>query len=385
MDKKKQIAFNLNNFLLATSIALDGVEQDICGVSELHCKRVAYVSLQIGQSLDFNYQEMFDLCAYSLCHSIGLKQALKKGHLYVDQGEENIKDFPFLTGKKDIIKYHNEHYDGTGIHRIKGDDIPLFAQIIALADIVDTKFDFSCKTIENRSKIINYVKENENILFSQKLVNIFLTISSKLAFWLDLQNETDMLFYIFGSLQDFTEAQEFERVLDITSVFTYMLDKDSRIIEHSSKMADFYNFDFKDKETFLIAASMQNIGKLVIEQEILDKTSALSSDEYEIIKSYAYYTHKVLNNIMGFNDIASWASKVQESIDGLGYPQGLAAKDLSLKDRVLAALNVYEALTQKRAYRDAYSHYDAVEILREQASKGKLDISIVEDIYNVFS
>lgn len=147
-------------------------------------------------------------------------------------------------------------------------------------------------------------------------------------------------------------------------------------------MTEFYNFEHKDKQTFLIAASLHNIGKLVIPSKIYNKSDKLSENEYEIVKSYPYYTKKILSNLMGFNDITNWACRVQETIDGTGYPYKLSGKDLSLKDRLMATLNIYYSLINKKPYRGSFSHEEAISIMRKQASEGKIDKTIVEDINN---
>ncbi len=74
------------------------------------------------------------------------------------------------------------------------------------------------------------------------------------------------------------------------------------------------------------------------------------------MKTYPYYTKKILANLMGFNDISNWASRAQERVDGQGYPYKFSGKDLSLKDRLMAVLNVYQSLTIKKSYRNKYNH-----------------------------
>jgi HD-GYP domain-containing protein (c-di-GMP phosphodiesterase class II) len=102
-----------------------------------------------------------------------------------------------------------------------------------------------------------------------------------------------------------------------------------------------------------------------------------------LIKAYPYYTKKILTNIMGFNDIASWAIKVQERPDGSGYCFGFDGKNLSLKDRLLATLNSYDSLTLEKPYRKAYSHDEAIKILKTEANEKKYDLAIVEDLDRV--
>jgi HD-GYP domain-containing protein (c-di-GMP phosphodiesterase class II) len=380
MDKKRQLKFNLNNFLLATSTALDAVEKDNFDISLGHSKRVAYIALKLA--LEFNYKEeyLFDICAYSLLHSIALSQTGEKSKEYCNLANKYSNIFPFLKKEKDILKYQCEHYDGSGVFGLKGDEIPLFSQFIAFADILDTKFDLHTADFEQKEKINHFVSKNENILFSTDMVECFTEFSSKTSFWLDLQNENEILNFIFSVLNDFTVSLDFEEVLSITSIFTKITNGNLELLDNCSKMADFYEFDHKDKQTFLIAASMANIGKLFIPKRIVEKDNFLNKEEYEIMKSYPYYTKKVLSYIMGFSDITLWASKIQEKSNAKGYPFSLEGKDLSLKDRVLALINSFTALTSKKSYRKAYSKDESFDILRNL----DFDNSLVNDLEKVF-
>ena len=380
MDKKKQIQFNLNNFLLSTSTALDLVEKHKYKIVENHSKRVAFLSLKLGEKIQLAPQEMADLCSYCLVHNIALTHAQEDSKEYYELAQEYTKDFPFLCGYANILKYHNEFLDGSGIFGIKGKDIPLLSQILCFSHTLDRKFNLSGKEIENRKEIISFLEEKEDILFSKEIVDVFLDIASTVDFWLDLQNENDILYYIFATLYDFTITPSFEEVLKITTPFEKLINDDASFLNICEKMTSFYEFEHKDKQTFLIAASLHNIGKLAIPNEIINKNESLNENEYEVIKSYPYYTKKVLSNLMGFNDITNWACRVQETIDGSGYPFKLSGKDLSLKDRLMAILNIYHSLTNKKPYREAFSHEEAVSIMLEKANAGELDRAIVKDI-----
>jgi putative two-component system response regulator len=68
-----------------------------------------------------------------------------------------------------------------------------------------------------------------------------------------------------------------------------------------------------------------------------------------------------------------------EKCDGTGYPDGLAGEDIPLLARVLAIVDVYDALTSRRAYRDAMSHEEAMKILKEETGQGKFDPELAEE------
>ena len=385
MNKKEEMNFNLNNFLLAMSTPLDFVEKNVCNTSNNHSKRVAYIALKFAQKLNFDQKEISDLCSYSLIHNNGLYNAQAKNKNYFNESEENIKFFPFLSNKTNILKYQNEHFDGSGPFGLKDKEIPLFSQIIAFADILESKFDLSNENVQNRIEVESFVRSNINCLFSEELVKYYLDFSSSVDFWLDLQNENDILIYIYSNLSDFTSVLTFEEILEITSVFMYIMDKDSALLDKCIKMSEYYNFEHKDKLTLFIAASLQNIGKFLIPKNIINKTTKLNNTEYELVKSYPYYTKKALSNIMGFNNISIWASNIQETLDGKGYPYKLSAKDLSLKDRLMASLNIYESLRKDKSYRKAFSKEESIVLMHKMAEEGKLDKAIINDINKVLS
>ena len=385
MDKKKQIAFNLNNFLLATSNVLDLVEKDVNNISLNHSKRVAYVALNLARAFNLSAEELSDLCSYSLVHSIALFKTKSKNENYCILSDEYCLKLPFLTKEKSVLKYQCEKYDGSGIFKIKGEDIPLMSQLIFFASFIDSKFDFSKDCIKNREEIKKFVKQNKNILFSSDIVEVFEFFASQTNFWLELQNESEMLYFIFSTIQDFSSTPTFEELLEVTTVFSSLVDDEYKeFLKIVSTLADSFNFEHKDKQTFLIAASLCNIGKLSIPSSILEKEGKLSEQEYEVIKAYPFYTKKVLSNIMGFNDINTWACKIQESLNANGYPFGFSANELSLKDRLLAVSNIYHALKSKRVYRDALNHNEAIKIMRKMANDLKLDKAIVEHIDGLF-
>lgn len=348
MDKKKQIKFNMNNFLLSTSMALDFIQNDRIGTSMGHAKRVAYIALNLGLKYELDSKELADLCSYSLASNLGLSGCFNE-RSFCEIANESVKDFIFQSEQKDILLYQKENYDGSGNFEVKGEEIPFFSQIIYLAKSIDDKFDLGIDDIQKRFHIVEFVTSNSGIMFNPTLVEKFLECVNEISFWLDLLDENETLLFIYNNLEDFTTTPTFEEVLKITRVFHLLENFSSRFIDVCSVVADFYEFEHKDKMTFLIAASLCHIGKLSIGREILDKKENLTLLEVEKIKAYPYYTKKMLSPIMGFADITSWAIKVQERLDGSGYIYGLEAKDLAFKDRVLTVISAYNALREKKS------------------------------------
>ncbi len=349
-----------------------------------HSKRVAYIALNMGIKMNLNPQELADLCAYSLASSIGLNQSSDDKD-FCEISNECIQNFPFLTENKNILLYQKEKIDGSGILGLKGDEIPLFSQIIFLAKTLDVMYDFGKENIKNRFDAVTFVKDKLDIYFSREVIEKFFECIKDISFWQDMLNEQDTLMFIYSSLEDFTTVLNLDEILEITKIFYQMENPQSKLVELCEIMSDFYEFDYKDKMTFLIASSLCNIGKLSLDRDLLEKRADLDIYEIEKIRTYPYYTKKILLNIIGFNNIASWAIKIQERLDGSGYLASLSAKDLNFKDRLLQTLNAYNSLRQDRAYRDAFSHEEAIEILKFEAEENRFDMAIIEDIEKVLT
>jgi HD-GYP domain-containing protein (c-di-GMP phosphodiesterase class II) len=401
--------FNLNQFLLAISDALDFVEIDTLGATKFHSKRVAYISLRLAEFYSFSDDEKFDLCSFAILHDNGLCEEstitsssqmpdpsniniLEQYTIHCDIGEKNITNFPFLTNHKNIVKYHHERFDGRGYFKLKGDQIPLMAQIISLADTVDNLFHFENISILNRAKICQFINDNIDKYYSKELVEHFNTLSKKTSFWLDLQS-INLEQKILDRLQKNIIDIEYKELISLSAVFSQIVDSNSSFTSrHSSglsdkvkTMANFYNFDYEKVSKLIIAANLHDLGKLAIPNAILEKNGKLTHNEFETIKSHTYYTRQALEKLDGFEEIVNWAANHHEKLNGEGYPYGISGDQLSFEERLMTCLDIYQALTEDRPYRAGMTHEDTMSILNDQGEKGYIDLTIVKDINKVFS
>ena len=397
--------FNLNQFLSAIANALDTIEINIFGMPTNHSKRIAYISVIIGRELSLTNEEIFDLASLAIMHDNGASMKILQDKLqgtvkekinlletrkiHCSFGENNIKDFPFLTNPVNIIKYHHEKYDGSGFFGLSHDEIPVFSQIIALADTLDLGFDLERST--NKDMITAFVREHTNTFFSPLLADIFITAAGRKDFWEGLsdQNIDESLHTL---IPPFSNELHYTDIRKITKTFSKMIDAQSAFTQrHSSGlsekleiMAAFYKLAPELVVKLSIAADLHDLGKLVVSGLILDKPGVLSEEEFEEIKKHPIITRLCLQEINGFEDITEWASNHHEKLDGSGYPKGLKACDLDFYSRLIASLDVYQALREERPYRKAMDHQDAMIILRDMAEGGQLDRTITEDIHTVF-
>jgi HD-GYP domain-containing protein (c-di-GMP phosphodiesterase class II) len=127
------------------------------------------------------------------------------------------------------------------------------------------------------------------------------------------------------------------------------------------------------------AALVHALGRAGVPNTIWDKPGALTIAERERMQLYAYYTDRILRR-GSLAGLAELASASQERMDGTGYPRGLSGAAISRPARVLAAADVYDALTSVRPHRPARSAEEAAKELRDQARAGQLDRESVDAV-----
>ena len=143
----------------------------------------------------------------------------------------------------------------------------------------------------------------------------------------------------------------------------------------------YYN---KDRLILLArAALLHDIGKMKIPLQILYSSHALSEKDWAIMKLHPVYSATWVLEHLGNQKIASIVIAHHEKLDGSGYPFGLAGSQISLDARILAVADIYQALKNKRTYKQKIWSDD--EILQEFENMGGIDIHVVEEYYKLLT
>ena len=349
-----------------------------------HSTCTTYIALKIGHALKLNKNILFNIYIASMIHDIGTQNIFDKSHnseWYIKQhciiGSEIIQRIPCLIQVYDIIRYHHENYDGTGPMKLKNNLIPIEAQILRIADLIEIQLNFDSPPLTQSSTIIKWVKSNSGTIFSSEIVDAFVDLSKPEAFWLDLFNVPSMNFLLEDMIPKndiFVTLNEFQ---DIADVFATIIDnKSSFTAEHSKEIAlltynvsKYLGYDEEKCLKMKIAALLHDIGKLAIPTKILDKPAPLTDEEFSIIKSHTYYTKLILDKIDNIQDISLWASSHHEKLNGEGYPRKLTEKDLPEECRIIGVCDIYQSLTADRPYRKGLYMYEAFDILDNMVSR----------------
>lgn len=142
-----------------------------------------------------------------------------------------------------------------------------------------------------------------------------------------------------------------------------------RVSELSLKLAKIMGIPDNRLKTIEAAAILHDIGKIGTPTEILNKKTSLTAYEYEIIKKHPFDAKKILEKIEGFDEIQDITYMHHEHFDGSGYPQGLSGEQIPIEAHIIQAADSFDAMTSKRAYRDAMSIEKALSIFKEQRGK----------------
>ena len=110
----------------------------------------------------------------------------------------------------------------------------------------------------------------------------------------------------------------------------------------------------------------------------------LTDDEFSKMKNHAGYTYIILSEVEDFEEIRDWASFHHEKLNGKGYPFGKTAAELNEPERIMACIDIYQALTEDRPYKKGLSHEKTCEMLDDMAQKGFVDSDISKKIRECF-
>jgi putative nucleotidyltransferase with HDIG domain len=149
----------------------------------------------------------------------------------------------------------------------------------------------------------------------------------------------------------------------------------------ATKIAEALGFNNKRLDDVKLASLMHDIGKISIDNSVLDKPDKLNYDEYDVIKTHPAVGYKILKTIKEYEDIAEFVVQHHEKYDGTGYPYGLSYNQLHDESKIIAIADAYDAMTCERPYRSALNKQEAIEEIRKFSST-QFDPEIVEVAIN---
>jgi HD-GYP domain-containing protein (c-di-GMP phosphodiesterase class II) len=155
-----------------------------------------------------------------------------------------------------------------------------------------------------------------------------------------------------------------------------------RMTEVVAALARELGFTDQERGTLDLAASLANIGKIMIPVEILTKKEPLSASEQELLRKHVEYGLELLRGLQFDGPVMDIIAQKQERLDGRGYPQGLSGERITLAGQVLAVANAFVALVSGRAWREGLSIKAALDELMRGAGT-EFDRRVVAALFHV--
>ncbi|WP_431769425.1 HD-GYP domain-containing protein [Vibrio sinus] len=176
---------------------------------------------------------------------------------------------------------------------------------------------------------------------------------------------------------------------DAIHCVTALRNKDSYLLEHSVNVAcllvsfgKHLQLDPKMLRELAIGGIIHDIGKIKVDSQVLNKPGKLTEEEYEQIKMHQIYARDIVKKLEGISFAARDVCLYHhEKLDGSGYPNGLTGTQIPVHSRMSTIVDIYDALTADRCYKEGMSSADAFKILLEM-TPDKLDRELVYKFIN---
>ena len=180
------------------------------------------------------------------------------------------------------------------------------------------------------------------------------------------EKNTDVLVGVLSQIVEFRNGESGSHVRHIRVITETLL---HRLME----LTDRYDLTPEQQDNIALASALHDIGKIGIDEAILNKPGKLTAEEFAVIKTHSMLGAEMLHKTENFAEqpllqtayeIARWH---HERWDGRGYPDGLKGDDIPISAQLVSMADVYDALTSERCYKKAFPHETAVQMITDGA------------------
>lgn len=172
-----------------------------------------------------------------------------------------------------------------------------------------------------------------------------------------------MMIGILSQIVEFRNGESGLHVIHINLITQLLLEQ---LVKKTGK----YQLSWEDRLLIATASALHDIGKIGIDEKILNKPGKLTKEEFEIMKTHTLIGAQMLDNLDMYrnekllklaHEICRWH---HERYDGKGYPDGLVGEEIPILAQVVSLADVYDALVSERVYKKAFSHEKALEMIQ---------------------
>lgn len=149
------------------------------------------------------------------------------------------------------------------------------------------------------------------------------------------------------------------------------------VVKTTTRICEEMGLNYEDLKKCVLCAYLHDIGKIRIPSAILQKNGKLTDEEFAEMKMHTVYGYEICMQYQNFRDLAPIIRAHHESFDGSGYPDGLVGSQIPFESSIIKVADVYDALTQRRQYKDGYKQTKALDIMLGDARKNKMSAKIM--------
>lgn len=385
-------SFHIFDFIQCFSDALDLIVPDLNG----HHKRVAYIARSIAAALDLSEVEQYDILLAGMLHDAGaltLKSRIEaldfetRETNHSETGYRLLRKWPALHNAAQAIRFHHTRYDG-------GIDVPESALILHLADRLDVLIRRDVFILDQVPELRAAMLRRKGTMFDPRHVDALMSLTDKEFFWLDIASDSlrETLKRLGEEIATDKTAPDIQAITDFSRIFAHIIDFRSRftathsagVAQVAEALAEISGLPETQCKRVRIAGYLHDLGKLAVPVELLEKKAPLSLEEFNLIKSHAYHTHRILLGLPDFDDIRAWASTHHEFLNGAGYPFHLKDGQLSFGSRLMTVADIFTAIAEDRPYRLGMFRDQTFIVMRAMASEGKIDAEMQTMLFDNF-
>jgi HD-GYP domain-containing protein (c-di-GMP phosphodiesterase class II) len=303
-----------------------------------------------------------------------------------------LKTYLHSSGEDNPIEHYQTHIDNA----------PSLKQILeeGRPRVINNRLTFEDDSNQHTQRIgrQGYAASYTLPIFNNGVFFGFLFFNSyeKDVFTETILNELDLYGHIISLMviNEMSAVNTLTAALKTTGHITHLRDPEtgshldrmsrySRLIANA--LADEYQLDDDFIEHVYMFSPLHDIGKIAIQDEILLKDSRLTDDEMDIMKTHTTSGLEMINDLLvnfGLDNIShtgilqNIALSHHEKMNGTGYPEQRVGEDIPLEARIVAVADIFDALTSKRPYKEAWSNQDAFKMLQELSGE-ELDAACV--------
>ncbi len=346
-----------------------------------HGRRVAYLTYQVLRRQGRHSDELLEkLLLLALLHDIGAYKTEEIDNMVrfetASVWEHSvyshlfIKHFSPLTEMAPVLLFHHA---GCAELRHVPASIREAAQIIHVAD----RFDILTQTSDlSPSEFKGQFTQAEGQRFDASTLDLFFHSDWKHLFdGVDDNPEFHRLLY--GRELDREGMHAFVSMLALTIDF-----RSAQTVAHTQisteaclAIAEYLTMDKREREGIFAAVMLHDLGKISTPLHILEKPGKLDKQERKIMEQHVAVGKRLLAGALD-ECCLRMAVRHHERLDGSGYPEGLAAKDLTTGQRLVAVGDILSALCSPRTYKEAYPKPKILRIMEKMAANGLIDPEI---------